>query len=177
MKQWIVIAGFAWIWKTTLAKKYSNVVDIESTPYKYDYSELDTYNAEEVKGKEWRNLNKDFPTNYIEAIKKAQKEFDIVLVRIHPEEALPQYDKSWIDYYLCFPTKEALNEYEIRFRERWNNETYIRKVIDSYDKRYQQFKNNPHKKIELSIWETLEDVLLNKDFPLIQKKIAISLPL
>jgi hypothetical protein len=31
--------------------------------------------------------------NYIEAIKKAQKEYDIVLVRIHPEEALPNYDK------------------------------------------------------------------------------------
>ena len=39
-----------------------------------------------------------------------------------------------------------------------------------YDKRYEQFKSNPHKKIELSIWETLEDVLLNMGLPLIPKK-------
>lgn len=170
MKKWMVIAGFAGIGKTTLAEKYSNVADIESSPYKRDYSWLGSYNTEQVKGKEWRTLNKNFPKNYIEAIKKAQEELDLVLVRIHPEEALPQYDKYGIDYTLCFPSKEALSEYENRFRERWNNETYIRKVIDSYDKRYEQFKSNPHKKIELSIWETLEDILLKMDFPLIPKK-------
>jgi hypothetical protein len=31
--------------------------------------------------------------NYINAIKEAQKNYDIVLVWIHPEEALPYYDK------------------------------------------------------------------------------------
>ena len=169
MKEWIVIAGFAGIWKTTLAKKYSNVMDVESTPYKYDYSDLEKYDTEKVKWKEWRTLNKDFPMNYIEAIKKAQKEYDIVLIRIHPEEALPNYDKYWIDYYLCFPDKDALSEYENRFRGRWNNETYISKVLWDYDLRYKQFKENSHKKIELRKWETLEDVLLKMGTPLIPK--------
>ncbi len=170
MAKGIVIAGFAGIWKTTLAKKYSNVMDVESTPYKYDYSGLDSYDPEKVKGKEWRILNKDFPMNYIQAVKKAQEEYDIVLVWIHPEEALPYYDKYWIDYYLCFPTKDALGEYEKRFRERGNNETYIDKVISSFTHRYQQFIENPHKKIELSKWETLEDALLKMKLKLIPKQ-------
>ena len=168
MAKWIVIAGFAGIWKTTLAKKYSNVMDVESTPYKYDYSGLDSYDTEKVKGKEWRTLNKEFPMNYINAIKEAQKNYDIVLVWIHPEEALPYYDKYWIDYYLCFPTKDALEDYEARFRWRGNNETYIDKVLSSYDKRYQQFIDNSHKKIELLKWETLENALLKMWFQLIK---------
>jgi hypothetical protein len=90
-------------------------------------------------------------------------------VRIHPEEALPNYDKYWIDYYLCYPDKDALSEYENRFRERWNNETYISKVLGDYDLRYKQFNENSHKKIELKKWETLEDALLKMGISLIPK--------
>lgn len=31
----VIIAGFGGVGKTTLAKKYKNVLDLESTPYKY----------------------------------------------------------------------------------------------------------------------------------------------
>lgn len=169
MKNGIVIAGFAGIGKTTLAKKYKNVIDVESSSYKYDYSNMGTFDVEKMKGKNGRIINSEFPLNYINAIKKAQKEYDIVLVWIHPEEILPYYDNYNIDYYLCFPSKEALNEYEERFINRGNTQEYINKVLSNYDERYIQFTNNPHKKIELSVGETLEDALLKRNFALIKK--------
>lgn len=80
MNKGIVIVGFAGIGKTTLVKKYKNVIDIESSPYKWNYSEVANSNLEKLKGMENRKINSNFPKNYIEAIKKAKTKYDIVLV-------------------------------------------------------------------------------------------------
>ncbi len=169
MKKTLIIAGFAGIGKTTLAKKYKNVVDIESSPYKWDYSNMDTRDVEKLKGLPDRKINEKFPENYIQAIKEAASKYDIVCAWIHPEEILPIYDKNNIDYVLAFPSKEALTEYKQRFLQRGNNNEYINKVLSTYDKRFKQFMSSRHEKFILEYGETLEDKLIKEGYVLIKK--------
>ena len=82
---------------------------------------------------------------------------------------MPYYDMYGLDYYLCFPYKDALQEYEEKFINCSNTKEYIDKVIRSYDRRYEQFMNNSHKEIILSKGETLEDALLRMNIKLISK--------
>ena len=67
----ILIAGFGAIGKTAVSKKYNNVMDLESSSFKYIIDdELKKLNPEERKGLKSRKLNKEFPNNYYNEIMK-----------------------------------------------------------------------------------------------------------
>jgi len=76
MKKGIIISAFAGLGKTTLGNKYSNVIDLESTNYHwiFDIKERTTLNSEELKGIKQRQLNPEWPSNYIRAIQKYQND-------------------------------------------------------------------------------------------------------
>lgn len=162
----LIIAGFAGIGKTTLAKKYKNVIDIESTNFKWDNSLYENLPTEARKGLK-RPQNKNWPINYIEEIKNQSKNYDILLVWIHPD-TLDIYDRENINYTLCFPTKESLPYYKARYENRGNNIDYINKVIGNYDIQFDEFNSRPNKKIILNGNETLEDYLIRNNFLLIK---------
>ena len=164
----MVIAGFAGIGKTTLAKKYKNVVDIESSLYKWDNSGLEDVPVEARKGMK-RNENKEWPLNYINEIKDKMEKYDIVLVWIKPD-VLELYEKYNIKYTLCYPKEEALPIYEQRYRDRGNSEEYINKVINSFEKTKKKFDEKNVDKIILKGNETLEDYLINVGVKLIEKE-------
>lgn len=71
---------FAWVGKTTVGKKYSNVCDLQSSPYRCDCSKIDTQNYEKMKYNPLRVPNSEWPNNYLKAIIEAMKQYDIVLV-------------------------------------------------------------------------------------------------
>ncbi len=156
-KKCLVIAGFAGIGKTTLAKKYSNVIDIESSPYKYDYSMYNNIDYEKLKGNKERIKNTDFPQNYIDAINKAKQKYDVVLVWLC-DEAIGIYKKFGIEFVVCYPNIEAFEGYKQRYISRGNPPTWIDSVVSYYD---EFVINNLEKfnygKIILSKGETLED--------------------
>lgn len=167
MNKPLIIAGFAGIGKTTLAKKYKNVIDLESSIYKWDNTGLEDIPVEQRKGT-IRKENPNWPNNYIEEIKKQSEIYDIVLVWIHPD-TLKIYDENHIDYVLCFPEKSAIKIYEERYKKRGNNKEYIDKVVGTYNDRFEEFtqKKVPH--IILKGNETLEDYLIKNNYKLVKR--------
>lgn len=167
MNKCLIIAGFAGIGKTTLAEKYKNVYDLESSPYKWDNTGYEDLSIEQRKGTT-RKENELWPQNYLSEIKSKSLIYDILLVWVHPD-VLDLYDNENIEYVICYPCKQALEEYRQRYINRGNNENYINRVIDSYDFRVKQWNEYPNEKIILNCNETLEDYLLNNNYKLIEK--------
>lgn len=165
----MIIAGFAGIGKTTLAKKYKNVMDLESSPYKWDYSNLKKIDYEKMKGNLNRKPNPNFPENYINAIKQALKNFDIVCVWLNFENALPHYDENNINYIVCYSTKEAFEDYKKLYIERGNSEDWINRVCNHYYNVFSKLEELNKPKIILNKGETLEDALIKQGVKLIKK--------
>ena len=165
----LIIAGFAGIGKTTLAKKYKNVIDLESSPYKWDYSKLENIDYEKMKGNLDRKPNPNFPNNYINAIKEAIKNYDIICVWLNFENAFPYYEEHNIEYTICYPSKEAFEDYRKLYIKRGNNEDWINKVCSHYYKVFSKLGALTKPKIILNKGETLEDVLIKQGVKLIKK--------
>lgn len=168
-KEGVIISGFGGVGKTYLAKKYSNVIDLESSPYKYKYTNENKENYEKLKGKEGRILREDYPENYIKAIKEAVKKYDIVCVRYNGDEKIDFYDTYNLNYMVCYPTKKAYKKYIQRFKDRGNSDEWINKNKQYFEVVYERCKNFKGKKILLHDDETLESALLKRNYTLIPK--------
>lgn len=171
-KNGIIISGFGGVGKTYLAKKYKNVIDLESSPYKYDYSNIAPSNHEQLKGSPFRKLNPDYPLNYINAIKIAATKYDIVCVRYNGDEEIDFYDTYNLDYIVCYPTRKAYKKYIQRFKNRGNSTEWIEKNKKYYEVAYKRCKSFKGKRILLHDDETLEDALLKRKIKLIPKDVA-----
>ena len=168
-KDGIIISGFGGVGKTELAKRYKNVIDLESSPYKYNYSGISKLNFEQVKGKEGRELNANYPENYIKAIKKAMQKYDIVCVRYNADEPVDFYDTYGLKYIVCYPTKKAYKKYRQRFIARGNSDQWIEKNKRLFEIAFQRCKRFKGEKILLHDNETLESALIKRGYKLIKK--------
>lgn len=158
MKKGIIIAAFATCGKTYLGKKYKNVIDLESSSYKYDNTEIINIPPEERKGT-IRRKNPNWPNNYYNAIKEAQKKYDIVLVQLKPEH-FDYFDKHNIKYSIAYPNINNWEEVERRCIARGNNENFIRRLKQVFIPYYEDSINRNYDKLYiLNDKETLEDVL------------------
>lgn len=167
MSKALVIAGFAGIGKTYLANKCKNVADLESSEYHYDYSNVDPSEYEKMKGNPNRVVNPDFPQNYIKAIKKAIKKYDIVFIWFQINNGFLQLcEQNGIDYQICIPSREAFKNYKKRYVERGNSERWLSKIEPYYEKCLKYLESDPHKKIILEPDETIEDWLLKNGYKL-----------
>lgn len=169
-KKGVIISGFGGVGKTVLGKKYKNVIDLESSPFKYNYKDYDEYNYEALKGQRGRLRNKNYPGNYIDAILKAIDEYDIVCVRSNGDEEVDFYDTYELDYIACCPTKSAYKKYAKRFEERGNSKEWITKNKKYFIVTYNRCKKMKDKVIWLHDDETLEDALKKINYKLFQNK-------
>lgn len=165
----LVIAGMAGVGKTTLAKKYSNVIDLESSPYYWDYDAMgvDPSEYEQYKGRRNKIRNPDFPDNYIKAIEDNIGKYAVMLVWLHFDNAIPHYKEKNIDYTLCYPDIDTLQLYEQRFRERGNLEEWINKVMKGSPATIARCEEEDGQKIVLHGNETLEDRLVGLGYELV----------
>ena len=152
----IIIAGFAMCGKSILGKKYSNIKDLESSPYKSIMRE--DLSVEEQKGTK-REINPMWPQNYYDAILKATNQYDIVLVQLKPEH-FDYFDKHNIKYSIVYPNINNWNVVEKRCIERGNNEAFIKRLKEVFIPYYEDsLKRNYEKLYILKDNETLEDIL------------------
>lgn len=155
----IIISAFATCGKTYLGKKYKNVIDLESSNYKFDNLDLANIPSEERKGTK-RKLNSNWPENYYNAIVDATNKYDIVLVQLKPEH-FDYFDKHNIRYSIAYPNLNNFEEIKRRCINRNNNKDFINRLWEVFVPYYEDsIKRNYEKLYILNDDMTLEDCLL-----------------
>lgn len=153
----MIISAFAGVGKTTLAKKYEkDVIDLESGNFKW----IENGNTEATKGDNTRTLNPKFPINYLEAIKKANTEYKVVLISQH-EVIRKCLDAVKLDYFIAYPDMSMKEEFIERYKQRGNNDNFINLIISNWEKWINDLDNiNNHNKIILQKGQYLSDYVV-----------------
>lgn len=156
-----VISVFTGLGKTTVGYKYANVYDLQSSPYRCDYSNISKDDYEKMKCISSRIAHPEWPNNYLKAILKAIKEYEVVLVpsNLDIRELLL---KNNIDFILVLPNKDSEIREKLlqRYKLRGNSDELIESAMNNFDNwsRNQEDYNYPI--IILDNNQYLEDVLL-----------------
>lgn len=165
MSKGIIIAGFATCGKSVLGKKYSNVIDLESSNYKHNNNDLENVPTEERKGRK-REINKDWPHNYYKAISEAVKKYDVVLVQLKPEH-FDYFDKNNIKYCIAYPNIDDWDSVKKKCINRGNNANFIRRLKEVFIPYYEDsLQRNCEKLYIINKNKTLEDCLIENNIEL-----------
>lgn len=164
MSKGIIIAGFATVGKTYLSKKYKNILDLESSIYKYDYIGYENVDYEKLKGTLGRKENKEWPYNYYKAIEEEQKNYDIIFVQLNLQH-LKYFDRNNIEYYIVYPSLDSWEWVKQRSIERGNNKRWLNRLKNVFEEYYIASKKSKCKELFIVNEKTsLEDILKEKKF-------------
>ena len=153
----IFIYAFTATGKSTVAKKYNNVIDMESTLYKY----LSGFKEDEALKSTAREINKEWPDNYFKMLLKVKDKYDYILIS---DEICDNFLKeNNLEYWWVYPKKELKEEYMERCKKRGNNNEFISWYSKLWNEWIDKCKNdkNASRHIELKSNQFLEDVLPN----------------
>ena len=127
----MIIAGFPCTGKTTMGKKYANVIDLSSTRFHY-IVEPDKIN-EQLKGNEKQHaVNPDWPQNYINEVIRLQDKYDIVFV-CDRVDVLSLMVSQNIDFSVALPYQNQKYDYVQRAKQRGNNEKFLKICEERFD--------------------------------------------
>lgn len=164
-----IIAAFAGVGKSYLGRKYENVLDLESTYYKWLENGVANMTEEERKGNLNRQLNPAWPDNYITEILKQKDNYDIVLIqlshqRLKNEKIFEYFRENNIEFYVARPNLTGWQAIEQRLRERGNKEEFIAQVRDNFEVFIEEFSKPEYNQIVIDDGQFLEDALLKNGF-------------
>lgn len=158
-----IISVFAGLGKTTVGNKYPNVCDLQSSPYRCDYSSINKKDYEKNKCNPKRKPNPKWPNNYLKAILEAITKYDLVLVpsSLDVRELLINNN---IDFLFVLPSDDPDNRNKLleRYRLRGNNNDLINKVMYYFDNWSRSQTDYDYPIFILGKDKYLEDLLLEK---------------
>lgn len=151
----MIVSAFAGVGKTTLAQMYKeDVIDLESGNFKW----LENDNIEESKGNK-KIPNPKYPINYLEAIKKANLEYKVVLISQH-DVIRKCLDAVKLDYTVVYPDINMKEEFIERYKTRGNNDNFINLITSKWESWISDLNLiHNHKKIVLSKGQYLSDFI------------------
>lgn len=161
----IIISAFAGVGKTYVGRKYPNVLDLESTYFKWLENGVAHLTEEERKGRKDRVLNPLWPQNYINEILKQKDYYDVVLIQLsHPRLANEQifefFNKNKIEYFIARPKLSGWRWIEERLKQRGNSDEFINQVKENFSIFVEEFSKPNYRQIIIDDGKFLEDALL-----------------
>ena len=127
-----VMSVFAGLGKTTVGNKYPNICDLQSSPYRCDYSNIKSEDYEKMKYDLNRVANSEWPNNYLNAILDAMKKYDLVLVPSNLDVRKLLIDNN-IDFAFVLPSYDSRDILLERYKIRKNNSNMIQSVMFNFD--------------------------------------------
>lgn len=160
-----VISVFAGLGKTTVGKKYPNVCDLQSSPYRWDYSSIDKKDYEKLKYNPSSIPNPKYPNNYLKAILDAIKKYDIVLVPSNLDVRKLLTDNN-IEFLFVLPSSDSEHRKKLleRYKQRGNNNTLISNVMYYFDHWSRKQNDYDYPITILDKDKYLEDLLIEMEF-------------
>lgn len=160
-----VISVFAGLGKTTVGEKYLYVCDLQSSPFRCDYSNIKKEDYEKMKYNSARIPNPEWPNNYLKAIINAIKDYDLVLVPSSEDVRTLLIDNN-IDFLFVLPSNDQETRKKLleRYMKRKNSIELINDVMNCFDtwSRNAEDYNYPIKVLDKE--EYLEDLLLRENY-------------
>lgn len=137
-----VFACFTGLGKTYASKFLNNSIDLESTLFKWIYKDKD--DVENLKGSLNRELNKDWPNNYIDEILNSIGKYEYIFISLNVPEVFKSLENAGVEYEIILPSKKDKFSLLKRLEERNNNQNFINSIDEKFDEildYYKDFKN------------------------------------
>lgn len=125
-----IISAFPGVGKTFFHNKHKETT-LDSDSSEFSWTITKEYNGGDGnEGYGYHDIkvkNPNFPKNYIEHIKENIGKYEYIFVSSHKEVREALYDNC-IFFYLVYPEENRKDEFIQRYKNRGNNETFIRLV-------------------------------------------------
>lgn len=160
MKEKILILAYPGVGKTYIADNYNNVSDFEFQHYRYDYGKFKDLPLEELKGRrDIRTPNPEYPNNFIEALQEELNKRAIVLVPLATSILKELSKLKEVRIILAIKDKEAFADLERIYKDRNNDEDFIKHRREDFEKFYNIVEESSYEKIILAKGQYLDQAL------------------